>query len=180
MEALSNFLKKALEGDFIYGFLSSRRGGVGRVVLHPLFANNTLIFNDSNKEYFKALSWTFMWFEEIFGLKINLNKRELIPVGEVSNTKDLVRVVGCKVASLPSIYLGLPLGASFKSVQPWDVVEERVQKRLALWKKQYLSKEGRLTLLNSTLSSLPIYFMPLFVIPRKVSLRLENIQRDFL
>ena len=34
--------------------------------------------------------------------------------------------------------------------------------------------------IKSTLSSLPIYFMSLFIIPRKVSLRLEKIQRDFL
>ena len=39
---------------------------------------------------------------------------------------------------------------------------------------------GRLTLIKSTLSSLSIYFMSLFIIPRKVSSRLEKIQRDFL
>ena len=37
-----------------------------------------------------------------------------------------------------------------------------------------------MTLVKSTLSSLPIYFMSLFIIPRKVSLRLEKIQRNFL
>ena len=41
-------------------------------------------------------------------------------------------------------------------------------------------KGGRLTLIQSTLSSMPIYFMSLFCMPRKVRLRLEKIQRDFL
>ena len=36
-----------------------------------------------------------------------------------------------------------------------------------------------MTSIKSTLSSLPIYYS-LFVIPRKVSLRLEKLQRDFL
>ena len=62
----------------------------------------------------------------------------------------------------------------------WDGVEERFKRKLAMWKKQYLSKGGRLTLIKSTLSNLPIYFMSLFVIPRKVRLRLEKIQREFL
>ena len=35
-------------------------------------------------------------------------------------------------------------------------------------------------LIKSTLSSLPIYFLFLFGISRKVWLRLEKIQRDFL
>ena len=37
-----------------------------------------------------------------------------------------------------------------------------------------------MTLFKSVLSSLSIYFMSLFIISRKVSLRLERIQRDFL
>ena len=44
----------------------------------------------------------------------------------------------------------------------------------------YLSKGGRLTLIWSTLSSMPVYFISLFYLLRKVRLRLEKIQRDFL
>ena len=55
-----------------------------------------------------------------------------------------------------------------------------VPKRLALWKRQYLSKDERQILIKSTLSSLPIYFISLFVIPIRVAARLEKIQRDFL
>lgn len=48
------------------------------------------------------------------------------------------------------------------------------------WTKYYLFKEGRLVVLKSTLMSLPFYFMSLFTILRKVSIRLEKNQRDFL
>ena len=46
------------------------------------------------------------------------------------------------------------------------MVEGRIRDKLALWKRIYLSKDGRLT---------PIYFMPLFVILEFVALTLENI-----
>ena len=121
-----------------------------------------------------------MWFEAMLGLKINLKKSEMIPIEEVDNVEDLACEIMCKVGKLPSSYLGLPLGASYKSVVVWDGVEERFHKKLLLWKRQYLSKGGRLTLLRSTLANLPIYFMSLFTIPRIVRLRLEKIQRDFL
>ena len=49
-----------------------------------------------------------------------------------------------------------------------------------MWKRRYISKGGRLTLIRSTLSSMLVYFMSLFYLPRKVRLRLEKIQRDFL
>ena len=43
-----------------------------------------------------------------------------------------------------------------------------------------MSKGGRLTLLKSTLSSLPTYFLSLFTIPTHVANKIEKLQRDFL
>ena len=121
-----------------------------------------------------------MWFEAVLGLRINLEKSELILVGRVENIDDLAMEFGCRVGSLPSTYLGLPLGAPLKSVTVWDVVEERFRRRLTIWKRQYISKGGRTTLIRSTLSNLPIYFMSLLRMPISVRQRLEQIQRDFL
>ena len=57
---------------------------------------------------------------------------------------------------------------------------EKFERKLAGWKKLYLSKGGRLILLKSTLSSLPIYFLSLFTIPTHVANKIEKLQRDFL
>lgn len=47
-------------------------------------------------------------------------------------------------------------------------------------KMEYLSKGGRFTLIKNMLSNLLIYYLSLFVIPIRVSLRLEPIKKDFL
>ena len=44
--------------------------------------------------------------------------------------EDLVFVLGCRVGKLPTTYLGLPLGASFKSTSMWYPMKEKFQKRL--------------------------------------------------
>ena len=59
-------------------------------------------------------------------------------------------------------------------------MEERFRKKLAFWKRRYISKGGKLTLIKSTLTNLPIYTMSLIQIPKGVKSRLEKIQRDFL
>ena len=120
-----------------------------------------------------------MWFEAMSGLRVNLDKKELILVGRVENVEELTIECGCKFSTHSSSYLGLPLGARFKDVAVWDEVKERLRKRLSIWKRQYISKGGRLTLIRSTLSSMFIYCMSLFYMPRSVSLRLEQIKRDF-
>jgi hypothetical protein len=113
-------------------------------------------------------------------LRINLGKSEIGPIGEIEDVERLAQLLGCQVASLPMTYLGLPLGASYKVVSIWNGIIEKMEQRLAGWKRMYLSKGGRLTLLKSTLSNLPSYYLPLFPIPVGMANRLDKLQRDFL
>ena len=53
--------------------------------------------------------------------------------------------------------------------------EERFRKRLARWTRQYICKDERIIL-----SSFPLYLMSILHLLRKVKLRLEHIQRNFL
>ena len=77
-------------------------------------------------------------------------------------------------------YLGLPLGATFKETTIWNLVLERVEKRLTSWKRLYLSKGGKITFIKSTLASILTYFLSLFPIPARVANRLKKLQTDFL
>lgn len=54
-------------------------------------------------------------FEVVSGLKVNFGKSEMISVGAVDNIDVLAQILGCKASVLPVLYLGLPLGSSFKS-----------------------------------------------------------------
>ena len=105
------------------------------MVSHLLFADDTLVFCEASEDQMVYLSWLLMWFEAISGLRINLDKSDILSVGRVENLEALALEVGCKVGRLPSSYLGIPLGANHKSVAVWDGVEERFRKRLAMWKK---------------------------------------------
>ena len=150
------------------------------LISHLLFADDTLIFCDADPTQLAHLRFVFLWYEAVSGLRINLGKSEMVPVGEVHNVEDLALILGCKVAPLPMKYLGLPLGAPFKAKSIWNPIIERMEKHLVGWKRLYLSKGGKVTLIKSTLSSLPTYFLSLFPIPARVAHRLEKIQRDFL
>ena len=180
MEALSLMIHKATEGGYISEYKFKGRNGTVKQITHLLFADDTLIFCKDSKEQMTYLSWILAWFEALSELKINLKKSSLLLVGKVEGVAGLARELGCSIGSLPTRYLNLPLGAKHKTIGVWDEVEERFCKRLALWKRQYMSKGGRLTLIRSTLSNMPTYLMSLFHLPKGVKLRLEKIQRDFL
>ncbi|KAG5629683.1 hypothetical protein H5410_001400 [Solanum commersonii] len=59
-------------------------------------------------------------------------------------------------------YLGMPSGAKYKAKQVWHRIVDRFEKKLATWKRQYLSLGGRVALINNMLDSLSTYLMSLF------------------
>ena len=138
MEALSGLIERAVQGGFLSSCYIGRRNGEGMVVSHLLYADDTLLFCRVDQEQLAHLSWLLMWFESISGLRINLNKSEIISVGSVAEVDSMALELGCKVGALPSSYLALPLGAPHNSVSVWDGIEDRFRKRLALWKRQYI------------------------------------------
>ena len=104
-------------------------------------------------------------FQAVIGLKDNMLKSEMVPIGEVPNVQVLAKLLGCRIGSLPITYLGMPFKAPHKFPTVWNPILEKIERKLAGWKKMYLSKCGRLTLLKSTLSSLPTYFFVSFYYP---------------
>ena len=140
----------------------------------------TLIFCDADSHHLVAMRGILARFEVVSRLKNNLLKSELVPIGIVPNMEELVEILGCRQSSLPLKYLGLSLGAIHKEEAIWNPVLEKMERRLAGWKRLYLSKGGKVTLIKSTLSSLPTYFLSLFPVPTKVANCKEKLQRDFL
>jgi hypothetical protein len=180
MEALSWMLITAMDQGHLIGFSVGPRDSDALVVNHLLFADDTLIFCGAQEEQIRHLQCIFLCFEVALGLMINLGKSEIVPIGEIEDVEGLAQLLGCRVASLPTTYLGLPLGASYKVVSIWNGVIKKIEWRLAGWKRMYLSKGDRLALLKSTLSNLPMYYLSLFPIPMGVANHLDKLQRDFL
>ena len=180
MEVLSRMLKKTKDWDLLRGFQVGPANSIAVRISHLLFANDTILFCDDSRDQVLSIRLALSCFQAFTGLSVNVGKSEIVPVGEVGNIDALANILRCRVGSLPMKYLGMPLGTPYKTASVWNPILERMEKKLSGWKRLYLSKGGRLTLLKSTLSSLPTYYLSLFVIHVVVADRLECIQRNFL
>jgi hypothetical protein len=141
MKALSRMLIAALDQGNLLGFSVGSRDSKALVVNHFLFADDTLIFCGAQEEQIQHLRCIFLCFEAASGLRINLGKSEIVPIGEVEDVGRLANLLGCRVGSLPMTYLGLPLGASYKFTSIWNGVIEKMERRLAGWKRMYFVEE---------------------------------------
>jgi hypothetical protein len=135
MEVLSRLLKKTEEGGFIGRFQVGAPRGESLGVSHLLYADDTILFCDACPDQLTYISRVLTCFEAVTGLRVNMNKSEMVPIGEVANLAALADI-------LPMTYLGMPLVSSFKAIGVWNLIIEKVERRLAGWKKFYLSKGG--------------------------------------
>jgi hypothetical protein len=98
---------------------------------HLLFADDTLIFYGANPDHIRHPCCLFLCLEATSGLKINLAKSELVPMGNVDHVERLASILSYGVSSLPVKYLSLPLGATYKAKHIWDGVFEKIERQLA-------------------------------------------------
>lgn len=120
-------------------------------------------------------------FQAISGLRINFHKSSLAGIRTNENfVRKCSERINCRFEVIPMVYLGLPLGANPNSIQTWKPIIEKFETRLVGWKAKTLSIGRRVALLRSVLSSLPIFYMSIFQIPKGVIKELEKIERRLL
>lgn len=101
-------------------------------VSHILFVNDTVILCDVNQEHLEHLSQSFMWFEMVSNLKINMEKSKLIPIREVADVEGLASCWVIGQGSTHYLLKSPPLGAPHKLTKAWGLMEEKFQKKLAM------------------------------------------------
>jgi len=180
MEGLDNMHNIAKITGRIQGFEVSKVAGNSVDYTHLQYADDTLFFCGAEEEQLLIIRLILVYFEAISGLHINWNKSHLYPINVVPEMDHLSQIMGGAIGTLPSIYLGMPLGAEYRSIDIWNPILEKCEKKLTRWRSQYLSLGGRLTLINSVLDALPTYMLSIFHIPQSVVQRLDKIRRNFL
>eukprot|EP00268_Persea_americana_P067692 TRINITY_DN9346_c0_g1_i4.p1 TRINITY_DN9346_c0_g1~~TRINITY_DN9346_c0_g1_i4.p1 ORF type:complete len:117 (-),score=18.76 TRINITY_DN9346_c0_g1_i4:161-511(-) len=95
------------------------------VVSHLQFAYDTLIFCDADLDHILNLKAILLCCEACSGLKVFF-KSEVIGVSMNDiQMGELADVMGCKIGSLPTSYMGLPLCLGAASRSLWNPVIER-------------------------------------------------------
>ena len=98
MGVLSHILKKTEEGGFIQGFHVGPINSTGIRISHILFAVDIILFCDASREQILSIRLVLTFFQAFTGLKVNVGKSEIIPIGEVSNIQTLANKQGGQFA----------------------------------------------------------------------------------
>lgn len=156
--------QKAADHGLIKGLITDI---VPQGVVNLQYADDTIIFLDQDVQKAKNMKWVLTCFELMSGMRINFHKSEMIPLNlDKPQTNDMTTIFGCPVGTFPINYLGIPFHYQNLSRVDLQPMVEKILKRIAGWRGKLLSYVGRIVLIKTCLSSIPIYLISFFKFPK--------------
>jgi len=102
-------------------------------------------------------------FELASGLKVNYSKSKVGGVGvNISQTMIFASILSCDIMKAPFSYLRVTVGGNHKRCVFWEGVLNKLRSRLCSWKVKSLSLAGKVCLIKSVLTSLPLFYVSVF------------------
>lgn len=127
------------------------------------YTDDKIIFLNNDLEQAKNLKLILCVFEHLSGLKIDFHKSEIFCFGAAKDAEpQYTQLFGCEVGVFRFRYLSIPIHFRKLRNGDWKGVEEQVEKKLSSWKGKNMSVGGCLVLINSVLSSLPMFMFSFF------------------
>lgn len=138
------------------------------------YVGDTIFFCEPKKSISRNIGFIWKLFEWASGLKISIDKSELYYLGpNLHKAVWPASILGCKVGTLPFRYLGLTLHSKKLRKEDWSPVINRIDMRIEGWKAKLLCQGGRLTLVNSVLTNLSLFYLTIFKAPQWILQRVE-------
>ena len=99
-------------------------------------------------------------------LKINFHKSDIYGVEIMDDdVKTFEEIFTCNSGCLPMKYLGVPADKKSLKNSDWRPTKEKMGNKLSPWHGKWLAMGERTTLINSSLSSVPLYMLSFYRIP---------------
>nr|GEY38441.1 RNA-directed DNA polymerase, eukaryota [Tanacetum cinerariifolium] len=176
MESLHISFSRASSDGFFKGI--QIKGSI--TISHLFYADDAMFIGEWSDSNLKNVVKILNCFYYASGLKINIDKSQLLGVGVPRSTvAQTAGEIGCMVLNHQFRYLGVMVGELMSRRSAWDDAVNKIRSRLSNWKVKTLSIGGRLTLLKSVLGASPLYYMSIFKTPKGVLKEIEAIRSKF-
>lgn len=179
MEVLSRLILKEEMANSLHGI--SIVWGVPPIS-QLLFADDLMLFCRANCGEMLKLRHCLTTFAKWSSQMINYHKSYLHFSANMSsaakaNMADLMRL---QQANLAGRYLVLPLCIPRSCRQVCKNLQAKVASRVAGWKAKILSQPRRTMLIQAVATSLPSFFMAIFLLPKEVLRSIDTTMKNFL
>ncbi|XP_038987981.1 uncharacterized protein LOC120112503 [Phoenix dactylifera] len=151
-------------------------------ISHLLFADDCLLLARATRQAALIIWRIFRDYCSMSGQRVNLSKSAIIfsPKTKLSVKTSIVEILGVGEQVGTMRYLGVPISGQRLRSGECTSLELSIRHRLEGWQIHSLSMMGRITLVRSVLSSIPVYLLSNSLIPVATVRKIEQIYRNFI
>ena len=122
------------------------------------FTDDTLFFCEPSYQNVLAVKAILRSFELVLRLRVNVHKSVVRAVGIPQLDKCVYsKCLNCRQMDLPFKYLGITIGGNPRRIAFWDPIVDKIKSRLSRWKGRLLYLAGRMCLIKSVITTLPLF-----------------------
>eukprot|EP00253_Pinus_taeda_P020426 PITA_20426 len=150
---------------------------------HSQFADDTLLIGGASTTIARRFKKLLDQFMDYSGGKVNQAKSSIYGW----NTANHIIHSIASIFGVPSrltwnhfSYLGMPVSLGPLKADTWNEILDKIERKVQQWGTMWLNPAGRLILLKSGITSLPIYCFSLYHAPAVFHQKMERILRHFL
>ncbi|KAG6538552.1 hypothetical protein ZIOFF_003676 [Zingiber officinale] len=150
-------------------------------VSHLAYADDVVIFLNGSLDCVRRGKSFLDRYEAQTGQAINAGKSSFFPSRCISDRRrqQIAAVTGFGLGERPMLYLGVPIISGNKRTVHFAPLLAKIQRKFQGWNLSRLSHGGRLMLIQSVLSSLPVYLLQVTQPPLEVLKKLEGVFASF-
>ena len=176
---MGSFIKDKSDAK-LWDPVKTLRGGLA--VSHLFFVDDLVLFTKADMKNCISMLDALEGFCGISRQKISKEKSRVYFSPNVDGNKrdELCKVLGIRSTPKLGKYFGFPQKQPRSSSKDFDLVVERVQSKLAGWKRHLLSFAGKVVLTHSILTTIPAYVMQSTLLPNQTLEALAVVTRNFI
>eukprot|EP00253_Pinus_taeda_P012435 PITA_12435 len=150
---------------------------------HALFADDSLLLGGASPRIAKAFDEVLKCYCRVSGASIN--ERKSVVYGWNIDQQELTSIsallgFNCQAQWETIKHLGLPIINGCNKRALWSEVISKIKTKITSWGGYWLTSRGKVILIKSVLSALPIYQAAFLLAPKQVTDHISKLIRDFL
>ena len=178
---LSNVLSKLLNQAAEDGKFAYHPQCQGVRLTHFSFADDILVFTNGTIDSVNGVIEILKEFADMSGLHINAAKSQIFVAG--SDLMPMIteaEALGIGVGNLPIRYLGMPLTTKSLTANDYELLIDKIRRKMLCWSNKGLFFAGRLQLIQSVIVSMVNFWSSAFILPAQCLDTIESMCSAFL
>lgn len=146
-----------------------------------MYANDLILITQASRKIAHNIKLYFSIYERLSWQCANNSKSKIFFLDRFNKRlgRSICNILNFKSSSFPFTYLGILISHKRMFISHFNAMVERFERVTSNWRHSHIPSAGKSTLINSSIISIPLYYLFVYIIPGTMLDRIFKTVRKF-